>query len=341
MQIHLKQLNATLRKSLAPIYFLSGDEPLLLQEARDSIRQAAQNAGFLTTERLLIEPQFDWNRFSALTQNLSLFSDKMVIDLRTPNPKFDEQGAARIAEYCAQPTDSIILILSTAKLTSAQQKSKWFTAVTQQAVHVPIWPLDQRALHDRIHTTLQQASMTASDQSIAHLIEMTEGNLLAMQQALEKLKLLFPGEQINVDKMAQALSDSARFTVFDLTQATLLGNTKQLTRILQQLQHAGAELPLVLWALCKEIRELIHCHFALQSGQSLHSVLAKQWASRKTLLQSALHRTTYAQLSQALQFAASVDQVIKGQRPGNPWEAIAQLALMVCHTSKRVQHARA
>ncbi|MBT6669194.1 MAG: DNA polymerase III subunit delta, partial [Gammaproteobacteria bacterium] len=46
MKLRPEQLPAQLKKGLAPVYLLSGDEPLLLQEAADQILQAARSAGF-------------------------------------------------------------------------------------------------------------------------------------------------------------------------------------------------------------------------------------------------------------------------------------------------------
>ena len=46
-----EQLGQALSKQLAPIYLVSGDEPLLIQEACDAIRQAARQAGSSARKR--------------------------------------------------------------------------------------------------------------------------------------------------------------------------------------------------------------------------------------------------------------------------------------------------
>ena len=42
MQVGLAQLTAHLQRGLKPLYTLHGDEPLLIQEAADAIRQTLQ-----------------------------------------------------------------------------------------------------------------------------------------------------------------------------------------------------------------------------------------------------------------------------------------------------------
>ena len=46
MKIRANQLSSHLKNSLAPCYLVTGDEPLLVGEALDDIREAARARGF-------------------------------------------------------------------------------------------------------------------------------------------------------------------------------------------------------------------------------------------------------------------------------------------------------
>jgi DNA polymerase-3 subunit delta len=50
-----EKLSAALRRGLAPVYLLSGAEPLTQGEAGDAIRAAARAAGFTEREVFFIE----------------------------------------------------------------------------------------------------------------------------------------------------------------------------------------------------------------------------------------------------------------------------------------------
>ena len=50
MKLPLNNLSAHLEKTLAPCYLVSGDEPLLVQEALDAIRKSARQNGFATRD---------------------------------------------------------------------------------------------------------------------------------------------------------------------------------------------------------------------------------------------------------------------------------------------------
>lgn len=76
MQIAANQLTHHLQKTLAPVYLVSGDVPLLMQEAAEQIKQAAQKLGFTERVVLHVDAQFNWPHFLADTENLSLFTQK-------------------------------------------------------------------------------------------------------------------------------------------------------------------------------------------------------------------------------------------------------------------------
>ena len=87
MRLRPEQLSAHLAQSLAPLYVVYGDEPLLAIEAGDAIRAAARAAGCEEREVLVVEPGFKWDAFSAASRNLGLFGTRKLVDLRIPGGK--------------------------------------------------------------------------------------------------------------------------------------------------------------------------------------------------------------------------------------------------------------
>ena len=60
-KLRIDQLKGNLKQSLVPVYLLSGDETLLVEESADAIRQQALQNGFSERERYHVDNQFDWN----------------------------------------------------------------------------------------------------------------------------------------------------------------------------------------------------------------------------------------------------------------------------------------
>ena len=55
MQLSLKQLDAQLKKTWPPLVFISGDEPLLVQESREMVFSHATSRGFSEREMMILE----------------------------------------------------------------------------------------------------------------------------------------------------------------------------------------------------------------------------------------------------------------------------------------------
>ena len=72
MQLKPHQLSGQLKKGLATCYLVSGDEPLLVQEAADAIRQAAREGGYRERQRITIASKSDWLELGHLASALYL-----------------------------------------------------------------------------------------------------------------------------------------------------------------------------------------------------------------------------------------------------------------------------
>ena len=73
MKVRSEQLDSHLQSDLAPVYIVSGDEPLLVQEAADAIRSAARRQDYATRDLLHVERSFDWHSLLNSADTLSLY----------------------------------------------------------------------------------------------------------------------------------------------------------------------------------------------------------------------------------------------------------------------------
>lgn len=327
MQLNVKQLDGHLKGKLSPIYFLHGDDPLLLQETQEMIRTAANASGFCSRERIVIESAQDWVSLTSSLQNQDLFREKRLIEISHPSDKWPEKETSLLLKYLDSPDKDTIIVVSSAKLSSAQQKTKWYKTISEAGTAIILWPLSAYELPQWINTRLKKNGLTADSESIKLLINLTEGNLLATQQAIEKLRLLYPQSQITLPKMKTVLCDNARYKIFDLSNYALQGKAAQVVRALWTLRQEEEQPILILWVLSREIRQLIIYKDQLQKGVPIDQVLRSEWQSRKPLLKSALTRHSVTLLNQLLQRASEIDQMIKGVLPGNSWDELCSLGL--------------
>ncbi|WP_025807687.1 DNA polymerase III subunit delta [Pseudomonas chlororaphis] len=335
MKLAPAQLGKHLQGTLAPVYVISGDDPLLCQEAADAIRSAARQQGFDERQVFSADANFDWGTLLQAGASMSLFAERRLLELRLPSGKPGDKGAAAFIEYCSRPAEDTLLLISLPKLDGSAQKTKWGKALIdgEQTQFIQIWPVDASQLPQWIRQRLSQAGLSASQDAVELIAARVEGNLLAAAQEIEKLKLMAEGGQITVETVQAAVADSARFDVFGLVDAILNGEPAHALRMLEGLRGEGVEPPVILWALSRELRALANMSLQYSQGTPLDKVFSQArppvWDKRKPLMSKALQRYSAPRWAQLLLDAQRIDAQIKGQAAGSPWSSLSRLSLLM------------
>jgi DNA polymerase III subunit delta len=329
MQLAPTQLAAHLSRGLAGIYVVHGDEPLLAIEAGDQIRAAARAAGCEEREVLVVEPGFKWDAFLGASRNLGLFGGRTLIDLRMPTGKPGVEGARVLEAFAANPGPDTLLLVTLPRLDRAAQNSAWFSALEESGVAIAVQPLERGEMPAWIAGRLARAKQRASTETLQFLADTTEGNLLAAQQEVEKLALLLPAGELDPDAVEQAIADVARFDVFQLSEAWLVGDAARVCRILAALEAAGEGVPLLLWQLGEDLHALAAVFTATASGTPVAVAVrtARVWGKRQGAMERAAQRVAAASLPALLLRLARLDALAKGIGRGDVWDALRGLAL--------------
>lgn len=329
MRIRPEQLEATLKRGLAPVHVVSGDEPLLVDEAAASIRAALRRAGVEERQSFQAEGGFNWAEWLAGFASLSLFASRRLVELRLPTGKPGTEGARALEAWCARPPADTWLLVLLPRLDRTGQGAKWFTALDKAGVVVTPQPPSLEQLPAWIGERLARHGLEADRETLAFLAERVEGNLLAAHQEIEKLALLLPPGPLRLDDARAAVMDVARYDAGQLPEALLKGEGLRLLRILDGLREEGETPILSLWILTQEIRTLYRLASYLRRGETLARACARLrvWESRQPLVARALKRLDADILARALAEAARIDRAAKGLEREDAWALLERLAL--------------
>ena len=333
MQVRPEQLRQQLDKQLLPVYVVSGDETLLIQECCDLIRARARKDG--CSERRIIEGsgnKFDWNELLQSASEMSLFAERKLIELRLPSGKPGAEGSKALCEYLELSAGEDVLLFVAGKIDKQSHNSKWYKALDKAGATIQVWPVKASELPRWMQQRLQSAGLSIEPDALQLLCDRVEGNLLAAVQEIEKLKLLANDARVTLDTVTASVSDNARYHVFGLADNALKGDAGASLRILQGLRGEGTEATMALWALSREIRTLFEVQLECAAGASAQQALAARrvWNTRMPLMQSALARHTGESLAALIEQAALVDGSIKGYADGNPWDRLERLVASLC-----------
>jgi len=254
MIVKPEQLHRHLQQELKPVYLISGDEALLMQESCDSVRLSSKAAGFIERELYDIDAKFHWEDVHHSLNSLSLFADKKVIELRFKSSKIGD-GSKHIIEIVDNLSPDILLLILMPKIDKTTLNSKLCTAIDKVGAIVQIWPIERNKLPEWITQRLSDKGISASSDAIQFLADNVEGNLLAAKQEIEKIALI-DHKNIDLTQMTEIISNSSRYTIFNLADRCLSGDTQAAIKTLSGLQSEGVEATLILWCLTKELRVL-------------------------------------------------------------------------------------
>ncbi len=337
MNLRGEQLEAHLAKTLAPLYVVHGDEPLLALEAADALRAAARRQGCEERELMIAERYFDWNALRAAGASLSLFGGRKLVELRIASGKPGADGAAAITRYCSNLNPDCTTLVALPRLDKATQSSGWFTALAGAGVVVDIWPVERARLADWIGARLAKCGQRAGREVLEWLADRVEGNLLAAHQEVQKLALLLPPGELDADTVREVVADVARYDVAQLGAALLQGDLARYARVLEGLRSEGEAPTYVLWQLAEELRALARIHAGLAAGRAQDALFRENrvWRNKEALVRAALRRLPRAAIEAALVRAAAIDRIIKGldrlRGRGDPWDEFLKLGLSLPH----------
>jgi DNA polymerase III subunit delta len=344
MQLAFAQLSQHLQRGLKPLYTVHGDEPLLVQEAADAIREAARAQGFTErTSHTVAGAHFDWSEVLAAGGSLSLFADKQIVEIRIPSGKPGKEGSPAIQQLAesAPGNDSTLTIVMLPRLDRLTLTGAWFGALDQHGVTIKVEPVERAALPQWIAQRLARqnqrvAAGEAGQRTLQFFADRVEGNLLAAHQEIQKLALLHPEGELSFDQVESAVLNVARYDVFKLSEAVLGGQAGRVQRMLDGLQAEGEAEVLVHYTLAEDIRALKRVKDAMNAGRPLPMALREQrvWGLKERLFERALPRLTDTALANLLHAAHQVDGIVKGLKqpdwPTDGWQALQRLAMMLC-----------
>jgi len=327
MNVYPDKLRQTLERKLMPVYFFSGEEPLQLMEAADLVRSTCKNAGFAESERFHVDNarSFDWQAFMLSGNSMSLFGDKKVVNLYLPSGKPGTEGSAALKKWCESPPSDTILLIISGKPEGRFQNSAWFKAIDKVGITMQVWPLSAQKMQGWIRQRLATCELQADEAAVDLLVDRVEGNLLAARQEIEKLAILHHGTSITANDVVASVTDSSRYTILDLIEASLASDSARSLKVLDGLKAAGDSPVLVCWHLSSEVRKIISVIARIDGGENPSQAMFKSgvWKNRQALVGQVIRNRPRLFWLRAASDCSYLDRLSKGMASGDLWTEIS------------------
>ena len=345
MKIYHNQLDNTLRQGFKPVWLVFGDEPWQKDNSLAVIKKYAKNQGFSEIIRFSSDTSFDWQQLLDEYQALSLFASQRIIEIELTTVKVGDAGnkaLLALAERLTQDFNSgnapqdVMFIFHGAKLDAASANRKWFKSLTQLGCYLPLYDIELKAMPQWLNNQARQRKLNVSGELNALLVELFEGNLLALAQELDKLGLLFGSQAISIEQAEQLLLKQAKFNPFQVIDALLRGDCAKCIVMLDQLQQEGMAPAQLIWVFHKEINQLYTMLNQLAQGENMANVYKQYriWDKRKPLYQHALTHIKIDNVKRAMGRIADIDLLSKTSSEFNIFILLADLCVTLYHGEK-------
>jgi DNA polymerase-3 subunit delta len=327
MRLAHAQLESHLKQGLQPLYVLVGEEPLAQRECLDSIRSTARAQGYDERISLTVERNFNWQQIQNYGQSISLFSSRRLLEINIPNGKPGVEGGKALQALSNQAIPDTTIIITLPSLDKEGKNSAWFTILEKQAQIITVDEIDASHLPKWIANRLALQGQHASAATLDFLAHQVEGNLLAANQEVQKLALLYPQGELSDAAVREAVLNVSRYDAFQLGEAVLSGDTARTVRILQGLQDEGEQAVAVMNPLMWTLRPLVRIKQAEIRGENITNAMtnARIYGDKQSLVKRALSRLSLRQLEAAVQKLADIDRTAKGVMLGDAWLEISRL----------------
>ena len=324
MKIYCNQLRQNLKKKLAPIYLLIGEEPLQKMEAGDMIRRVAAQAGHTSARLFFIAQDSDWGIFEQALSGGSLFSEKSLFDVHLTSA-ISKAGVATLKAYSDRPADEVIVLVRARRVDAG---AAWLKKISEQGVVVHIYGKNLSEMRSWVRERALAMGLVMENQVADIIAERLEGNLLAANQELAKLSLLHGAQLVRQEHVMAALNEHSLYSGFDFADAAVVGDGARAVRIMRSLRADGQPLVLIINALASQLRSLIDMETRLTQGEAADKVVMRAWRSKRPVFSRALARRRGARFwRHALRWCAELDKAVKGLSANEDWEMLLDLCL--------------
>ena len=242
-------LNKYLDKS-PNIFFLYGTEVVLRNDTKDILKKHLYKTGF-HERKLITKEHFDEiEQVIIESSSGSLFSSKLIIDIHHDQGKIPDQ-IIKIFEIDNIGNNTNVAIIINSHNEKLNSSTKWVKKMDQHALIVECKKL--KSFEEKIWLKNQLGFVDDTDMKsfIENIYEMNIGNLVAQQNEVDILKLIYKS---GMKASGIFENDSAEFIPFELEDEIVALNTSHALRIIKSIKESEAHYaPLLVWIIGKII----------------------------------------------------------------------------------------
>ena len=326
-----------LQKNQQSKFLLLGDEALSRKEAFDIIRQFAKEQTYTEKLSFTVDRYFKWDQCASSLYSQGLFSQKRIIEIIIPSGKINAEGGESFYEIIQNFSQDDLIVVHLPQIDKETKLQKWFKEIEKIAYTIRLDEIKPSELPFWLKKRASLLSINLDEGSIQLISQFVHGNMLAADQELNKLALLFPSQSISYEKVSQSIANVSRYDAFELTEYVLNGDQMKTISTLNFLKEEGQNPISITSSLSWVLKPMLEIKELDFRGQSLENHLTKSriFGDKLLFTKKALSFFSFKHLRAAIQKLSEIDKISKGVSPDDAWLEITRLCLGLAKIASR------
>ena len=326
-----------LQKNQQSKFLLLGDEALSRKEAFDIIRQFAKEQTYTEKLSFTVDRYFKWDQCASSLHSQGLFSQKRIIEIIIPSGKINAEGGESFYEIIQNFSQDDLIVVHLPQIDKETKLQKWFKEIEKIAYTIRLDEIKPSELPFWLKKRASLLSINMDEESIQLISQFVHGNMLAADQELNKLALLFPSQSISYEKVSQSISNVSRYDAFELTEYVLNGDQMKTISTLNFLKEEGQNPISITSSLSWVLKPMLEIKELDFRGQSLENHLTKSriFGDKLLFTKKALSFFSLKHLRAAIQKLSEIDKISKGVSPGDAWLETTRLCMGLAKIASR------
>ena len=326
-----------LQKNQQSKFLLLGNEALSRKEAFDIIRQFAKEQTYTEKLSFTVDRYFKWDQCASSLYSQGLFSQKRIIEIIIPSGKINAEGGESFYEIIQNFSQDDLIVVHLPQIDKETKLQKWFKEIEKIAYTIRLDEIKPSELPFWLKKRASLLSINLDEGSIELISQFVHGNMLAADQELNKLALLFPNQSISYEKVSQSIANVSRYDAFELTEYVLNGDQMKTISTLNFLKEEGQNPISITSSLSWVLKPMLEIKELDFRGQSLENHLTKSriFGDKLLFTKKALSFFSFKHLRAAIQKLSEIDKISKGVSPGDAWLEITRLCLGLAKIASR------
>ena len=314
MELNPSKLKRDLENGLQPLYYLAGEEALLVEESREAILEAARAKGFDELSRLDIGDS-SWQDVLIELNSRSLFAEQRVIEIRLGRNGMVGAAPNTFTKYLENPVAENVVIVRARSFDTRHRRSAWYKKLNERATLVICERLNKSEYFTWVNSRANSMGLNLTPEAVDMLTLSCEGNLVATAQELETLSLIFAKAEEEIEASIVDTQDFSTGSAFDLINSALSADVERTAKMLRVLQREG-ESPLSLIGL-----------LTYQLRRAQNTIKRSGYAPKD--IQAVVRRHGEKGILGLLRQCAFIDGQVKGLYRGDGWSSVMHIFLSV------------